>query len=130
MSTRFATILAFALTASGLSSSAGAHHSYAQFDRCHPFTIEGQIERVTWGNPHVEISLRANDGMMYTIVWLNLQQLKRDGVPKDLLKVGDRIQISGAKQPEDKLRLISLVTAIDRPSDGWQWSRPPQGCPR
>ena len=130
MDTRAALTLAFALIAGGLSTPAGAHHSYAQFDRCHPFTVEGRIERVTWENPHVEIALRADDGMMYRVVWLNLQQLKRDGVARDELKVGDRVQVSGAKQPEDKLRVLSLVTAIQRPSDGWQWSRPPQGCPR
>jgi hypothetical protein len=130
MNTRAAITLALALLVGGLSSSAGAHHSQAQFDRCHPFVVEGSIERVLWENPHVEIALRGDDGMMYSIVWLNLQQLKRDGVAKDELKVGDRVQISGAKQPEDKLRVISLVTAIQRPSDGWEWSRPPQGCPR
>ena len=125
-----AAALVLVLVLSGLSSSARAHHSYAQFDRCHPFTIEGKIERVTWGNPHVEIALETDDGTMYTIVWLNLQQLKRDDVPRDALKVGDRVQVSGAKQPEDRPRIITLVSTIQRPSDGWEWSRPPQGCPR
>jgi hypothetical protein len=130
MNVRAVATLSFVILAGALSSPAGAHHSYAQFDRCHPFTVDGRIERVTWENPHVEIALRSDDGMMYRVVWLNLQQLKRDGVARDELKVGDRVQVSGAKQPEDKLRVISLVTAIQRPSDGWQWSRPPQGCPR
>lgn len=117
-----------ALVAFGVSITAAAHHSYARFDRCHLFTLAGEIERVTWHNPHVELAVRGSAGMAYTIVWLNLQQLKRDGVEPGALRVGDRIEITGAKQPEDNLRVITLVTAIWRPSDGWRWSRPPQGC--
>ncbi len=128
MKMRSTATLAFVFGLSGLSGAASAHHSYAQFDRCHPFVIEGQIDRVVWANPHVEIALRSDDGMMYTIVWLNLQQLKRDGVAREVLHAGDRVQISGAKQPEDKLRVITQVSEIRRPSDGWAWSRPPQGC--
>ena len=107
---------------------AKAHHSYAAFDRCHPFTFSGEVERVAWINPHVEVAVRTDDGITYTIVWLNMQQLARQGVARGVLNVGDRIEVSGAKQPEDKLRVIALVTELKRPADGWHWSRPPQGC--
>ena len=120
--------IASALAALGVASTTAAHHSYAHFDRCHLFTLAGEIERVTWHNPHVELAIRSSEGMSYSIVWLNLQQLKRDGVEPGALRVGDRIQITGAKQPEDDLRVITLLTGIWRPSDGWRWSRPPQGC--
>jgi hypothetical protein len=112
----------------GVSSPVTAHHSYAHFDRCHLFTLAGQIERLTWHNPHVELDIRSGDGTEYKIVWLNLQQLSRDGVTAGTLRVGDRIEITGAKQPEDKLHVITQLTAIWRPADGWRWSRPPQGC--
>lgn len=116
------------LAALGVCGTAEAHHSYARFDRCHPFTLTGEIDRVAWINPHVEISIRTETGITYTIVWLNLQQLARDGVERGALKVGDRIEITGAKQPQDTLRVVTLLTEIRRPSDGWVWSRPPQGC--
>jgi hypothetical protein len=111
-----------------ISSAATAHHAYARFDRCHLFTLAGEIQGVTWHNPHVEITLKAIDGTTHTIVWLNLAQLKRDGVEPGTLKAGDRIEITAAKQPEDNPRVITLMTQIWRPSDGWRWSRPPQGC--
>lgn len=120
--------IALAAAALAVAKTTAAHHSYARFDRCHLFTLVGDIERVTWHNPHVELAIRSSEGMSYEIVWLNLQQLKRDGVEPGVLHVGDRIQITGAKQPEDNLRVITLLTGIWRPSDGWRWSRPPQGC--
>jgi len=120
--------VASTLVAFGVSSAATAHHSNARFDRCHLFTLAGEIERMTWHNPHAELAFRGSEGTAYTIVWLNLQQLKRDGVEPGDLRVGDRIEITGAKQPEDTLHVITLLTAIRRPSDGWRWSRPPQGC--
>jgi len=123
---RIAGVLAF--TALGVSSTAGAHHSFARFDRCHLFTLAGEIQSVTWHNPHVELGLRTRDGTTYRILWLNLQQLKRDGVEPNALKVGDRIEVTGAKQPEDELHDVALLTQIWRPSDGWRWSQPPQGC--
>jgi hypothetical protein len=112
----------------GAMGSAQAHHSYAAFDRCHPFMFSGEIERVAWVNPHVEIAVRTDAGVTYTIVWLNMQQLAREGVARGVLNVGDHIDVSGAKQPEDKLRVIAQVTELTRPADGWHWSRPPQGC--
>ena len=107
---------------------APAHHSIARFDRCHLFTVAGEVARVSWHNPHVEFTVQSSGGTTYDVLWLNLQQLKRDGVELGVLKVGDRVEITGAKQPEDNLRMITLLTGIWRPSDGWRWSRPPQGC--
>lgn len=116
------------VVALGVPRPGAAHHSSARFDRCHLFTLTGEIDRVAWRNPHVELVLLSGEGPAYTIVWLNLQQLKRDGVEPNALRVGDRIEITGAKQPEDTTRVITFLTAIRRFSDGWTWSRPPQGC--
>ncbi len=125
--TFFSTAIATAF-ALGVPRSGTAHHSSARFDRCHPVTLTGEIDRVAWRNPHVEFVLRSSQGPAYTIIWLNLQQLKRDDVEPNALRVGDRVEITGAKQPEDTTRVIGLLTAIRRVSDGWTWSRPAQGC--
>ena len=117
-----------ALIGLGICGPASAHHSFARFDRCHLFTLAGDIQGVKWRNPHVEIDMRAIDGNTYTVIWLSLVQLKRDGVDVGVLKAGDRIQITGAKQPEDSPHVVALLTQIWRPKDGWRWSQPPQGC--
>src|SRR6185295_4576644 len=40
---------------------AEAHHSYAAFDRCAPYTIEGEIDAVEWVNPHILMSVKTAD---------------------------------------------------------------------
>jgi hypothetical protein len=112
----------------GTATTTEAHHGYARFDRCRLFTVAGEIESLTWHNPHVEFTFKTRDGTTYTVVWLSVQQLKRNGVAPDSLKVGDHIEVTGAKRPEEDLREITLMTSIWRPGDGWRWSQPPQGC--
>jgi hypothetical protein len=124
----FAILLAPAVVALGVSSRGLAHHSDARFDRCRLVILTGEIDRVLWRNPHVELVLLSSEGPAYTVIWLNLQQLKRENVEPNALRVGDRIEVTGAKQPEDNSRVIGLVTAIRRSSDGWSWSRPRPSC--
>ena len=104
-----------------------AHHP-PRFDRCKLYTVSGQIERVDWMNPHVKVAIKADDGMSYDLVWLNLQQLSLAGIQRDSLKVGDRVVVKGSKQSEDPTRVSMLLTEIHRQSDGLEWSQPPQGC--
>jgi len=121
-------VIALVIVALGVPSPGTAHHSSAGFDRCHLVTLTGEIDRVAWRNPHVEFVLLSSQGPAYTIIWLNLQQLKRDDIEPNTLHVGDRVEVTGAKQPEDTTRVIALLTAIRRVSDGWTWSKPSQGC--
>jgi len=111
----------------GVAGSAAAHHP-PRFDRCKLYTVEGEVQSVDWTNPHVKVSIKSGDGMMYELVWLNLQQLSLAGIQKDALKVGDRVVIKGSKQSEDAAHVSMLLTEIRKPADGLDWSHPPQGC--
>jgi Family of unknown function (DUF6152) len=106
----------------GASEAALAHHSYAQYDRCTSFTVEGDIERVTWTNPHTLLTLKTQDGA-FLIEWFPLPQLARAGIEKGVLKVGDHVVFDGSRNRTPGLRVLSLVSAVRRPADGWQWSR-------
>ena len=110
----------------GLSSTTAAHHP-PRFEQCVRVTANGRIEEIAWTNPHVELSVKADDGSAYRIIWLNLQQLSRAGIKQDSLGVGDRVVISAIKRSGDT-RSPMLLSEIRRPADGWQWSQPPQGC--
>ena len=109
----------------GVASSAGAHHP-PRFERCKSLTVMGELASVTWTNPHVELSIKAEDGTAYRVVWLNLQQLSREGVQRDTLHVGDELVITAGTR--DGAGAPILLSEIRRPSDGWQWSQPAQGC--
>ena len=99
-----------------------AHHSYAAYDREHPVSIEGDISQVLYANPHVILTVRANDGE-YTVEWLSLYQVSRWIVAKGKLATGDHIVLTGCALRDRTERRISLVTDIRRPSDGWAWTR-------
>jgi hypothetical protein len=105
--------------------SAYAHHSFAQYyfeDRS--VTIEGELVRFDYKNPHAWVYLDAKDeqGMVqqYSAEWANPNRLSRENITKDTLKTGDRVVISGSpgRQAEDyKVHL----KRIRRPADGWTW---------
>jgi len=101
---------------------ASAHHSYGAFDREHPVSIEGQVTQVVYGNPHVVISLQAADAM-YSVEWGNLNQMGQWNITKNTLATGDRIVVTGAVTFAKTDHRLSLVRSIQRPADGWSWSR-------
>lgn len=100
----------------------GAHHSYAAFDREHPMSIEGDVERVLFGNPHVIVSLRTPEAT-YSIEWGNLNQMLRWNVTRETLHVGDHLVVTGSAPHDRTDRRLSLVTEMRRPTDGWRWSK-------
>src|SRR5690606_29311781 len=77
--------LALALGAAG---HAAAHHP-PQMDRCASFSFSGQIERIEWHSPHVELFIRTPEGMTHHVSWLAINQLGLAGIDRDTLRVGD-----------------------------------------
>jgi len=100
-----------------------AHHSYGDFFRDKDVSIEGEIEALVYGNPHVVLNLRTRDLHTYTAEWGNVRQLCRAGVTSTTLKVGDLVIVTGspARNPTD--RRLALLREIRRPVDGWRWSK-------
>jgi hypothetical protein len=67
-----------ALAAIGIAGTTAAHHP-PRLAHCQLFAIEGEIERVTWANPHVGLSIKSNGGISYDLLWLNMQLLSLAG---------------------------------------------------
>ena len=127
MNRRFCGSSISALALLGLASAADAHHP-PRFDRCKLYTIEGNVERVDWGNPHVKLSIKTEDGATYDLLWRSIQQLTLAGVQKDAVRVGDHLVVTGSKQSDDAEHVSLLLTELHKAHDGVQWSQPPQGC--
>jgi hypothetical protein len=121
-----------------------AHHSYGTFfDLCTRLTIEGQVESVQWKSPHVWLDVKTDDGTVHHTEWTGPQNLERDGVRPDSVKAGDRILVTGSpfKDPavirqsypafkgDSVLNVISALTQVRRPSDGWNWTGGPPSIP-
>jgi hypothetical protein len=123
------TTLLTTLLAYGVVGPAVAHHSYASYDRCQAVTIEGTIESVMWANPHAILMIRSSASSLFRIEWFPLQQLQRAGVPIGALNAGDYVIVSGSKKRDSESNVLSLLTEIRRPLDGWHWSRNSPGSP-
>jgi Family of unknown function (DUF6152) len=107
-----------------LSSSAVlAHHSYADYDRDQRVSIEGTLDQVTIGNPHAILTVKTDDGTLFTAEWQSAVWLKRAGVATETLGVGDRVIVTGSLFRDPTVHRMSLLTAIERPRDGWRWAR-------
>ena len=120
---RWAAMIALAAS----SAPAHAHHNYALYDRCNSVSLEGEIASIEWTNPHVLIDLRTGDAT-YRIEWAALPQLAQAHVSTDALKVGDHVVIIGSVMRDPEQKVMSLVSEIRRPSDGWSYARQRPSC--
>ena len=111
----------FALSAGALVS---AHHAYASFDRDHPVTIEGVLEELVYGNPHVIMKVRTGAGT-YIATWESPNVvLRRAQFTATTFRIGDRIVVTGSPARDATTLELAQLTAVARPSDGWKWSNP------
>ncbi len=71
-----------------------AHHSTANFS-AESVEIEGTIIDVAWRNPHVEFTLETGSAERWRLVSNSLYDLKRAGITRDVLVVGEHVKIAG-----------------------------------
>jgi hypothetical protein len=101
-----------------------AHHSYAGFydPKDRTMLLEGTLERILYGNPHVILTIRTGGSRLYTVTWQSSQWVKRQAnVEAETFKAGDRLVIIGAPSRDADAREVTQVREVRRPSDGWVW---------
>jgi hypothetical protein len=77
-----------------------AHHSFAaEYDAAKPVTHTGVVTQIDWMNPHVYIYLdeKGEDGKVVNWGFEGYppNTLRRVGLAKDMLKIGDTITVTG-----------------------------------
>ena len=100
------------------------HHNYAAYDRNAQVALEGTVQDVMWGNPHVLITLQTGDKRQYRVEWLSVLQLSRTGITAVPVKQGDHVIVTGSVNRDPEVRILTLVREITRPADGWHWADP------
>lgn len=74
---------------------AGAHHSFAAFDRTKEVTLEGVVREVQWNNPHTWIQVVTTDEKGRRVEWGlecgSPNMMLRTGWKRTTLKPGDRV---------------------------------------
>ena len=136
--------LAAAICTVTAASSAYAHHSHPlTYDWCKTLTIEGQVERVEYKDPHSHIFLRLDNGTLWTVDWAPLAGLKNSGrldPAQKALVFGARIAVTGApirslaeiRQHFPDYNTEANPNTIDPASmrhvdDSWSWNVNSQG---
>jgi hypothetical protein len=88
-------LVAVALVVTG--GHAGAHHSYAMFDKDNQIELEGVVQEFKFANPHTFIYLAVKQADGSTQTWslegLSPSGLVRDGWTGKTLKPGDEIKL-------------------------------------
>jgi len=102
----------FLITGLLLPSLTFAHHSpNVHFDRSQIIEIEGELTELTWRNPHVQFELEATDEQGVTKIWemeyLAPSFLMRQGISKDLFKLGDTLKVAGYVGRANKAALFT-----------------------
>lgn len=97
---------AMALTAAH---SAFAHHSVA-FYAADKIELAGEITNIRWQNPHIKFSLKTvgPDGAAKTwqLEGSSIFLREKDGVTRDLFRVGDAVRVYGRPSPHDDSALL------------------------
>ena len=104
--------------------SAIAHHGYGEYDRSQLVALEGTLMRIQWANPHVLLMLQTESKGEYAVEWGSVAQLVRQGIKPVPLSAGDHLIITGSVNKNPEKKILTLLTEISRPADGWRWENP------
>ena len=122
---RVGIVLAAVVVASGMR--VGAHHTIAElYDENRTITIEGNVDRLFYGNPHayVHLAVEAENGATRT--WAveldDTAKLSRQGLSRETLQPGDQLTVCGNPGRDPGAYRLLMLT-LERPSDGLVVSR-------
>jgi hypothetical protein len=105
--------------------SVAAHHRYSTtYVEGRDVTIDGEVVRVEYRDPHSFMYVMVQSGRNQPERWIvecrGAGQLKKQGVTPETIKPGQRVVITGSPgriATDYRLRLRTLF----RPEDGWTW---------
>ncbi len=111
-----------------------AHHSVAgTFDTDRVEEAEGEVTSVLWRNPHVRFTMSIADSNGEAVEWdmemTSLSSLRRRGLDRQLLEVGDRIRVAGSPALDGSRQLYLSNVMLDSgdevvlSNDGPRWSQ-------
>ena len=102
---------------------ASGHHSLTEYDDTQVKTIEGTLIDLHMKNPHSVLTVQASGpgADRWTVEWLAVLVLRRQGVDETTLKPGDRVIVTGhpSRNRDDHKLWLRTVTRL---SDRWMWT--------
>jgi hypothetical protein len=124
MKPTLALLIVMASIASG--GRADAHHRWSEvYKEGTQISIEGDVTKVEYRNPHSFVHVIVRDGrddtQKWIVEWRGARQLSSGGVTRATLKAGQHVIVTGRPglvRADNRLRLRTIV----RPRDGFRWS--------
>ena len=118
-------MLTLGLVAAIVAIPAYGHHSFATYyHENETMSVEGDIVEFEFKNPHAWVHLMVKDAngqtQKYSAEWANPNNLTRQNITKETLRVGDHVVITGSPGRNPSEHKIHLK-GIERPADGWSW---------
>lgn len=87
----------------------GHHASNLDYDAEKIGTINGVVEDIFWANPHIHFYLTVTNDDGSTDTWdmegPNLSSLKRRGVTREMVQIGDALAITGTLGRDGRKRI-------------------------
>ena len=78
------------------------------------FSVEGVLDELHYGNPHVILKIRPHEGQLYTALWERLNGVQRRGGDRTTLTVGERVMVIGSPPRDPASRDIALLREVKR----------------
>jgi hypothetical protein len=114
------TLPVVAVALATLSVPAGAHHSFAAFDRAREVTLKGVVREFQWNNPHAWIQVVVIDDKGRQTEWGlecgSPNMMARTGWKRTTLKAGDQVVAVGnpLKDGRPNAALVKITLADGR----------------
>jgi hypothetical protein len=89
-------ILLLAAVGLAIPAAAFAHHGWSGYEPDKRMTLKAPISAVRYANPHAEIDMTV-DGQKWLVTLAPLQRMELRGVTPAVLKVGQVVEVEGAK---------------------------------
>ncbi len=102
---------------------AGAHHSYADYEPDERYVFSGTLTELQWGNPHILLFVSDAERTM-RIEWITVTGAELTQVEKTQFSTGERIVVTGSRNRDSKVPIMTLIKQIELPDDRWRWERP------
>lgn len=74
---------------------ATAHHGWSEYNNEQTLNLTGEIQAVSYDNPHTTIQLRTADDKVWQVVLAPPSRMQRRGLPQEQLQEGQTVSLVG-----------------------------------
>ncbi|WP_017314431.1 DUF6152 family protein [Mastigocladopsis repens] len=80
---------------------ASAHHGWSEYNNEQTLNLSGEIQNISYGNPHTTIEVKTDDNKVWQAVLAPPARMQRRGLAQGALQVGQRVRLVGYPHRSD-----------------------------